>query len=129
MLYRRHHARVTQATARREANPLDFRGQARREKEVARQTQLSEIRRRRDLISFQATAEGRRELRRMLADGGLHPGRDGVNSIFDRHHGQMSRDEEARNRALNTLWPLLRAVARDPSLYENFQLLMTETDQ
>ena len=110
-------------------DPTDLDGLSERDLERRQQAIAAELEEREDLVWLLSGRRGRRKVRRQLREAGFDISRDAVNTVFDRHHGQMCFHEGLRVRGLQLVWPIMRLLASGELPIESFRLLMTESDE
>lgn len=109
-------------------NPTNPREQAERRAEAERKEALRDLLEQADASHFITEPWGRRFLRAQLAKAGLYTHSNDVLTCFRRHHGEMAAIEQLRTQALQTLWPILRKLAKREIPWDAFETLMLETD-
>lgn len=109
-------------------DPVDLDGREARDLERRQRNIATATAERADLVWMLSGRRGRRAVRRQLREAGFDVSRDGVQTVFDTHHGRMCFHEGLRTRALQLIWPIMRLVASGDLPLDSFRKLMTETD-
>ena len=88
---------------------------------------MAQERERLEIIKFMLKGpQGRRELRRQLYEASFDVSDPGVPIVFDRHAGEMARNDASRAPGVQLIWTLLRMLAHGELPLSDVSKLMTE---